>query len=123
MVPDPIGWCRGPSSFLCLWPLGHGVDVGLALRERGAGTEIDVMVSPGSKKSAMQGIDPWRKRLIVKVQAPPEKGAANEEVEELLSMILGAKATITSGHTNRLKTLYVPMPVLLVKAKLEGENA
>ena len=99
------------------------MDIGSALRERGEGTEIEVMVSPGSKRSAVQGIDPWRKRFIVKVQAPPEKGAANEEVEELFSRLLGTKVTITSGHTNRLKTLYAPMTISLVKAKLEAENA
>ena len=99
------------------------MDIGSALRERGGGTEIDVMVSPGTKRSLVQGIDPWRKRLVVKVQAPPEKGAANEEVEELFSSLLGAKVTITSGHTNRLKTLYAPMTVSLVKARLEEENA
>ena len=82
------------------------MDFSKAVRVTKEGTEIDVMVSPHSSSSGIQGIDGWRNRIIVKIRAPPEAGKANKELIELFSELLG-KAELGRGSTNRLKTIVV----------------
>jgi TIGR00251 family protein len=71
------------------------------------GIEFYVMVSPRSSRSGVEGIDEWRKRLIIKVKAPPLDGKANKEVEEVMKGITGCRSEITVGHTDRQKTVFV----------------
>jgi len=71
------------------------------------GVEFYVMVSPRSSRSGVEGIDEWRKRLIIKVKAPPLDGKANKEVEEVMKGITGCRSEITAGHTDRQKTVFV----------------
>ena len=71
------------------------------------GVEFYVMVSPRSSRSGVEGIDEWRKRLIIKVKAPPLDGKANKEVEEVIKGITGCRSEITAGHTDRQKTVFV----------------
>ncbi|MDR0309326.1 MAG: DUF167 domain-containing protein [Candidatus Methanoplasma sp.] len=78
-----------------------------ATRIRESGIEIDVLVSPRSGRSGIEGIDGWRKRLIVKVKAPPLDGKANKEVEEVFSKATGCPSSVISGHTGRQKTVFV----------------
>lgn len=80
-----------------------------AMRSVGPGTEIDILVSPNAKRCEIGLVDQWRKRIVVKVAAPPEGGRANRDVEELFSEVLQAKATIVQGHTARMKTLQVQL--------------
>ena len=84
------------------------MDFSKAVRVTKEGTEIDVMVSPHSSSSGIQGIDEWRNRIIVKIRAPPEAGKANRELIELFSGLLG-RAELGRGSTNRLKTIVVQM--------------
>jgi uncharacterized protein (TIGR00251 family) len=95
------------------------VDFSKAVRVTKEGTEIDVMVSPHSNSSGIQGIDQWRDRLIVKIKAPPEGGRANKELIELFSDLLG-KAELGRGSTNRMKTIVVQMERDDVLRILEG---
>lgn len=81
------------------------------------------MVTPSSPKSEVQGVDEWRKRLVVKVRSPPEKGEANAEVESVLTEFFQAKAEVLRGHTNRMKTVLVQTGLEKAKAKLEGLDA
>lgn len=69
--------------------------------------EVDVMVSPRSNRSGPEGYDEWRKRLIVRVRAPPLEGRANQEIEEMFRDITGSRCAVTAGHTNRMKTVTV----------------
>ena len=84
------------------------MDFSKAVRVTKEGTEIDVMVSPHSNSTGIQGIDGWRGRIIVKIRAPPEAGKANKELLELFSGLLG-KAELGRGSTNRMKTIVVQM--------------
>jgi uncharacterized protein len=95
------------------------VDFSKAVRVTKEGTEIDVMVSPHSNSSGIQGIDEWRKRIIVKIRAPPEAGKANKELVELFSGLLG-KAELGRGSTNRMKTIVVQLGREEVLRILEG---
>jgi uncharacterized protein len=97
------------------------VDFSKAVRLTKEGTEIDVMVSPHSNSSGIQGIDEWRGRIIVKIRAPPEAGKANKELIELFSGLLG-KAELGRGSTNRMKTVVVQMGRDDVLRILEGRT-
>ena len=77
------------------------------VRIRGSGVEVDVLVSPRSGRSGIEGIDSWRNRLIVKVMSPPLEGKANKEAEEIFRDATGFQASVVSGHTSRQKTIFV----------------
>ena len=70
-------------------------------RIKGDSLEVDVLVSPRSNRSGPEGYDEWRKRLILRVKAPPLDGRANKEVEETFRQITGFKCEVTSGQLNR----------------------
>jgi len=57
---------------------------------------------------------------VVKVRAPPEGGRANEEVEELLSSVIGAKVTVSRGHTQRMKVVRIQASEDAVRKVLGG---
>lgn len=83
------------------------MDVSDALREVNGGVEIDISVSPRSDRSGTEGVDEWRKRLNVRVKAPPLDGKANKEVESVFKTVTGCKCEIVRGHTSRQKTVFI----------------
>ncbi len=82
-----------------------------AIRPAPDGTAIDVEASPGARETKVPaGYNPWRKRLLVKLRAPPERGRANGELIEALARLLGvppANIEITSGATDSRKSVRV----------------
>ena len=88
-------------------------------RRRPEGLEIDVLVSPRSPKSCLDGFDEWRKRLIVRVRAPPVGGKADGDVCGLFSEITGCRSEITAGMTSRQKTVLVRGNAADIEAALE----
>jgi len=85
------------------------MDPGEIVRRGKEGIEVDVAVSPNASRSGVEGIDPWRKRLVVKVRAMPRDGKANGEMCEVLSEFFSSKVTLIRGQTNRSKTVLVPL--------------
>ena len=83
------------------------MDVSEAARTVNGGVEVDVSVSPRSDRSGTEGVDEWRKRLIVRVKAPPLDGRANKEVEDLFKKVTGCKSEVIRGQTSRQKTVLV----------------
>ena len=83
------------------------MDVSEATRTVDGGIEVDVSVSPRSDRSGAEGVDEWRKRLIVRVKAPPLDGRANKEVEDLFRKVTGCRSEIIRGQTSRQKTVLV----------------
>ncbi len=71
------------------------------------GLELDILVSPRSNRSGPEGFDEWRKRLILRVKAPPLDGRANKEVESCLKDITGCRSKVTSGMTSHQKTVLI----------------
>jgi len=69
--------------------------------------KLKVHVSPGSKKSEVQGYDPWKNALIVKLKSPPEGGKANRELIKILSEFFSAEVDILSGHRSRDKVVVI----------------
>jgi uncharacterized protein (TIGR00251 family) len=79
-------------------------------------TEIDenifltVMVQPGAKTSKIDGIDPFRCCLQVRVKAKAQKGKANTELIRLLSKVLEVPTSdviIIKGEKSRIKTMKI----------------
>lgn len=68
---------------------------------------MDLQVTPGAAKPGLAGFSQWRKRLIVKVRAPPLEGQANHEVEELLEQLTGCTVRVIAGLTSRQKTVLI----------------
>ena len=98
------------------------MDLSKCLRPSADGSEMEIIVTPNSTSPGVQGVDPWRHRLVVKVRAPPEGGRANEEVEELLSSVIGVKVTVSRGHTQRMKVVRIHAPLDLVRKALGGKG-
>jgi hypothetical protein len=99
------------------------VSRGALFRETASGLELDVIVSPKSDRSEVEGFDQWRGRLVVKLKAPPEKGEANKELVELLEVLLSAKVSVLRGHTSRTKTVLVTGDLERAKKRLEEWHA
>lgn len=89
-------------------------------RDKGDRLEVDVLVSPRSNRSGPEGYDEWRKRLILRVKAPPLDGRANKEVEETFRQITGFRCEVTSGQLNRQKTVTVYGDPKIVAEAIEG---
>ena len=83
------------------------------------GCELDILVSPRSNRSGPEGVDEWRKMLILRVRAPPLDGRANKEVESTLSEITGFRCQVVRGQTSRQKTVMISGPAESVVPKLE----
>ena len=97
------------------------MDLTETFREVSDGVEIDISVSPRSDKSGTDGIDEWRKRLTVRVKAPPLDGRANKEVESLFKDITGCKSTVIRGQTSRQKTVLIKGdPKVIIKKLSDG---
>ncbi len=54
--------------------------------------DVDISVSPRSNRPGPDGYDEWRRRLILRVSAPPLDGRANKEVCQYFSGLTGSKA-------------------------------
>ncbi len=69
--------------------------------------EFDIMVSPRSNRSGLEGFDEWRKRAILRVKSPPLDGRANKEVESYFKEVTGCKSSVTAGMTSHQKTVTI----------------
>jgi uncharacterized protein (TIGR00251 family) len=82
-----------------------------AIRPASDGAIIDLEASPGARETKVPaGYNQWRKRLLVKLKAPPERGKANEELIDALARLLNVPSVnieITSGATNSRKSVKV----------------
>lgn len=89
------------------------------IRQTEDGCDIDVLVSPRSNRNGPEGVDEWRKMLILRVKAPPLDGRANKEVEETMTQITGFKCKVIRGQTSRQKTVHIDGPSDKIIPKLE----
>ncbi len=67
-----------------------------------------VKVTPNAPKNRIDGFVDGV--LKVKIQAPPDKGKANEELVDFLAEEFGiakSRIEVVSGHTSRLKKLKI----------------
>ena len=95
-----------------------------ALRDGSRGILIAVDVRPGATETRITGYNGWRRAVTVDVAAPPERGAANRELEAFFSRIGGGGSTarIVGGATSRHKTVLVTgVPRPRLASLLQGE--
>lgn len=89
------------------------------IKETKDGVILMLYVQPKAKKNEIDGIDEWRKRLKVKIKAPPVEGKANKEVVKFFSKLFGREVVIIRGETSREKDLLIKgLKVEDVKEKL-----
>lgn len=69
------------------------------------GVLIDLLVKPNSKRVGIEGIDPWKHRLVVAVREKALEGKANKAVISVLEKTFNCKAKIVAGHKSREKTV------------------
>lgn len=77
----------------------------------GAGVVVRVRVTPGARRSEVQGVHGGRLRL--RVAAPPVEGKANQAVARYLAELFGVRAsavTLLRGERARDKDLLVIGP-------------
>ncbi len=77
------------------------------LEEMEDGTVLHVIVVPNAKKNEIVGVDEARRRLKVKIRAPPVEGRANKELVSFLSKLFGARVEILRGEKSREKDVFV----------------
>lgn len=91
------------------------------------GVRVFVRLSPKAKREGIEGIydgADGRLRLKIAVSAPPVDGRANQELIRLLSKICRVPKSsfeITSGQTDRNKTLFISGKAELIKEQIEKE--
>lgn len=86
-------------------------DFSVALSAGADGCHLAVEVTPGARSARFpDGLDPWRRRLKIRVRAPPQDGQANREVLDLVAERLqcgSGAVTLTAGAKSTHKTLHV----------------
>lgn len=100
-------------------------------RATAAGVEIAIRLSPKSSRNAVDGIaidSAGRPRLVVRVRAVPEDGAANRAACATVAAWLGVAknaVAVSAGATRREKTLSVTgaaAPLLASLERLAGDG-
>ncbi|NOZ59912.1 MAG: YggU family protein [Euryarchaeota archaeon] len=79
----------------------------------GGVTLLRVLVTPCAGRDGIAGYNPWRRRLSVRVRAPPRGGEANRALVRLLASALGVSkgdVKIVKGVNSREKTLRINLP-------------
>ncbi|MBN2014202.1 MAG: YggU family protein [Candidatus Altiarchaeota archaeon] len=75
------------------------------IRSSRAGTSIDILVIPESRKEGLE-YDKTRKRLKIRIAEPAVKGKANKAALKKFNNLLG-ECVIVSGRLSRKKTILV----------------
>lgn len=95
-----------------------------ALRKKDSITEVDLAVTPGSKDEGIQGYDLWRRRINLRVKAPPVKGRANRAVIAFLAdffKIPKKDVKIIKGERDNMKTVQVNINIERAVERLRDE--
>ena len=83
----------------------------------GSTLQLHCLVQPGAASDRLVGEHGGR--LRVRVNAPPNAGAANERLRRVLGAAFGvpvSSVTIERGHASRFKTLAIRSPACLPEA-------
>lgn len=79
------------------------------VRNAGEGVLLTLRVSPGAKKSSVEGAY-GRHALKLKIAAPPVDGKANAETERFLAKLLGllrSEVSVVRGMSSRNKVVHL----------------
>lgn len=81
-----------------------------AIRQAKDGVILDLEISAGAKKTEVQGYNPWRRRIEIRLSERAEKGKANAELISFFSCIFkvnSGNVHIISGLTNSKKSVKI----------------
>jgi len=81
-----------------------------AVRQVDDGVILELDISAGAKETAVQGYNPWRKRIEMRLSERAQKGKANAELISFLSMLFNVHSRniqIISGSTNSKKSIKI----------------
>jgi uncharacterized protein (TIGR00251 family) len=95
------------DSIALLYEGGNLIDEIIRESKDKKGVLIDVDISPNAKKNEIEGINKWRKRIIIKIKAQPTEGKANKEIIKFLKKTFNKDIEIVSGLTSSQKTILV----------------
>lgn len=85
-------------------------DLKNCLKDISEGILLKIEVKPNSKSQGIEGIDTWRNCIYVRIRAKAEKGKANLELIQYLSLVLSVPSsniTLTKGTTSRKKEVKI----------------
>lgn len=85
-------------------------DIRNCIRDISDGILLKVEVKPNSKSQGIEGIDSWRNCIYIRVYAKAEKGKANLELIQYLSLVLSLPTSniiITKGATSKKKEIKI----------------
>jgi len=74
------------------------------------GVILDLEITAGAKETAIQGYNPWRKRIEVRIAERAQKGKANGELISFLSKLFDVNSNnieIISGLTSSKKSVMI----------------
>lgn len=81
-----------------------------AVRQVEDGVILELDISAGAKETAVQGYNPWRKRIEMRLSERAQKGKANAELISFLSQLFNVHSRniqIISGSTNSKKSVKI----------------
>ena len=84
-------------------------------------TLLSIHVIPNSKNASIS-YDEWRKKLVVKINAPPVKNKANKALIDFLSKLFNAEVRIIKGETNKDKVVSILKDSQEIRKILEREG-
>lgn len=74
------------------------------------GVILDLEITAGAKETAIQGYNPWRKRIEVRIAERAQKGKANGELISFLSKLFNTSSKnieIVSGLASSKKSVMI----------------
>jgi len=81
-----------------------------AVRQVEDGVILELEISAGAKETTVQGYNPWRKRIEMRLSERAQKGKANAELISFLSLLFNVHSRniqIISGSTNSKKSVKI----------------
>lgn len=81
-----------------------------AIKKVEDGVILDLEISTGAKETSIQGYNPWRKRIEVRVSEKAQKGKANDALISYFSDIFNVSSRnvrILTGLANSKKTIKI----------------
>lgn len=81
-----------------------------AVRQAEDGVILDLEISAGAKKTEVQGYNPWRRRIEIRLSERAEKGKADAEFISFLSGLFDVNSRnvrIIMGLTNSKKSVKI----------------
>lgn len=81
-----------------------------AIKVAREGVILDLEITAGAKETAIQGYNPWRKRIEVRIAQRAQKGKANGELISFLSKLFNISSKnieIVSGLASSKKSVMI----------------